>query len=101
MRPASWWGSKPAPGRGRAGAGFDPHQEAGRTGGRQRPSEPRAKRAQPRNSRIPCEGADGRKHPGSDYRVIASVGHVRDLPNYGYGVEDIKSEKFDPKYVPI
>jgi len=38
---------------------------------------------------------------GGDYRVIASVGHVRDLPNYGYGVEDIKSEKFDPKYVLI
>ena len=38
---------------------------------------------------------------GSDYRVIASVGHVRDLPNYGYGVEDVKSEKFDPKYVLI
>ena len=25
---------------------------------------------------------------GDDYRVIASVGHVRDLPAYGYGVED-------------
>ncbi len=38
---------------------------------------------------------------GANYRVIASVGHVRDLPNYGYGVEDIKNEKFDPKYVLI
>ncbi|MBI2767867.1 MAG: type I DNA topoisomerase [Chloroflexi bacterium] len=34
---------------------------------------------------------------GSEYRVIASVGHVRDLPNYGYGVEDFES--FKPKYV--
>ncbi|MCC6388133.1 MAG: type I DNA topoisomerase [Dehalococcoidia bacterium] len=36
---------------------------------------------------------------GSDYRVIASVGHVRDLPNYGYGVEDF--ETFRPKYVVV
>lgn len=34
---------------------------------------------------------------GDDYRVIASVGHVRDLPAYGYGVEDF--ENFRPKYV--
>ena len=34
---------------------------------------------------------------GDDYLVIASVGHVRDLPNYGYGVEDF--ETFKPKYV--
>jgi DNA topoisomerase-1 len=36
---------------------------------------------------------------GDDYRVIASVGHVRDLPNYGYGVEDF--ENFKPKYVVV
>ena len=36
---------------------------------------------------------------GGDYRVIASVGHVRDLPNYGYGVEDFDS--FRPKYVVV
>ncbi len=36
---------------------------------------------------------------GSDYRVIASVGHVRDLPNYGYGVADIEHGDFTPKYV--
>src|SRR5690606_25203342 len=36
---------------------------------------------------------------GDDYRVIASVGHVRDLPNYGYGVEDFDS--FRPKYVVV
>ena len=36
---------------------------------------------------------------GDDYRVIASVGHVRDLPNYGYGVADIENGDFTPKYV--
>jgi DNA topoisomerase-1 len=36
---------------------------------------------------------------GPDYRVIASVGHVRDLPLYGYGVKDIKSGDFTPIYV--
>ncbi|MGI8925704.1 MAG: type I DNA topoisomerase [Tepidiformaceae bacterium] len=38
---------------------------------------------------------------GSDYRVIASVGHVRDLPPYGYGVEDIKNGDFTPIYVVV
>lgn len=36
---------------------------------------------------------------GDDYVVIASVGHVRDLPNYGYGVEDF--DNFKPKYVVV
>ncbi len=36
---------------------------------------------------------------GDQYRVIASVGHVRDLPAYGYGVEDFTS--FRPKYVVV
>ncbi|HEY4669380.1 MAG TPA: type I DNA topoisomerase [Tepidiformaceae bacterium] len=36
---------------------------------------------------------------GDEYRVIASVGHVRDLPAYGYGVEDF--ETFKPKYVVV
>src|SRR5688572_17361681 len=36
---------------------------------------------------------------GPDYRVIASVGHVRDLPNYGYGVKDLKNGDFTPVYV--
>jgi DNA topoisomerase-1 len=36
---------------------------------------------------------------GPGYRVIASVGHVRDLPNYGYGLEDF--ETFRPKYVVV
>jgi DNA topoisomerase I len=38
---------------------------------------------------------------GSDFRVIASVGHVRDLPNYGYGVNDIEKGDFTPKYVVV
>jgi len=38
---------------------------------------------------------------GDDYDVIASVGHVRDLPPYGYGVEDIESLNFKPKYVVV
>ncbi len=38
---------------------------------------------------------------GDDYRVIASVGHVRDLPNYGYGVTDIENRDFRPKYVVV
>ena len=33
---------------------------------------------------------------GDDYRVIASVGHVRDLPPAGYGVD---RETLEPKYV--
>ncbi|GAB4334958.1 MAG: type I DNA topoisomerase [Dehalococcoidia bacterium] len=36
---------------------------------------------------------------GDGYRVVASVGHVRDLPAYGYGIEDFES--FKPKYVVI
>src|SRR5438477_10579708 len=38
---------------------------------------------------------------GDDYRVIASVGHVRDLPPYGYGVENIDQMDFTPKYVVV
>jgi len=34
---------------------------------------------------------------GKDYKVIASVGHVRDLPEHGYGLKDF--ETFEPKYV--
>jgi DNA topoisomerase-1 len=36
---------------------------------------------------------------GDDYAVIASVGHVRDLPAYGYGLEDFES--FQPKWVVV
>lgn len=35
---------------------------------------------------------------GAGYRVIASVGHVRDLPVRGYGV-DVKGGSFAPTYV--
>ncbi|MBK7724982.1 MAG: hypothetical protein IPI33_07000 [Dehalococcoidia bacterium] len=33
---------------------------------------------------------------GDDYEVIASVGHVRDLPPYGYGVESVRSSTSRP-----
>ena len=38
---------------------------------------------------------------GNDYVVIASVGHVRDLPPYGYGVESVEKLDFRPKYVVV
>jgi len=38
---------------------------------------------------------------GDDYEVIASVGHVRDLPPYGYGVESVEKMDFTPKYVVV
>jgi len=38
---------------------------------------------------------------GDDYEVIASVGHVRDLPPYGYGVESVEKMDFRPKYVVV
>ena len=34
---------------------------------------------------------------GDEYTVIASVGHVRDLVCFGYGV-DVKSGNFEPNY---
>ena len=34
---------------------------------------------------------------GDEYTVIASVGHVRDLVSFGYGV-DVKSGNFEPNY---
>jgi len=38
---------------------------------------------------------------GNEYRVIASVGHVRDLPNFGYGVANIEEGDFTPRYVVV
>jgi len=38
---------------------------------------------------------------GDEYEVIASVGHVRDLPPYGYGVESVEKLDFRPKYVVV
>ncbi len=38
---------------------------------------------------------------GDDYEVIASVGHIRDLPPYGYGVESVENLNFTPKYVVV
>ncbi len=39
------------------------------------------------------------KYLGSNYKVIASVGHVRDLPKSTLGI-DIENN-FEPKYIPI
>ncbi len=38
---------------------------------------------------------------GPEYEVLASYGHVRDLPEYGYGVQDVESLDFRPKYVVV
>lgn len=40
------------------------------------------------------------KYLGKDYKVIASVGHVMDLPPQRMGV-DLDQEKITPEYVPI
>ncbi len=39
------------------------------------------------------------KYLGSSYKVIASVGHIRDLPKSKLGI-DIEND-FEPKYIPI
>lgn len=38
---------------------------------------------------------------GSEYLVMASLGHVRDLPTHGYGVENVEELNFRPKYVVV
>jgi DNA topoisomerase-1 len=38
---------------------------------------------------------------GDEYEVMASLGHVRDLPTYGYGVESVEKLDFRPKYVVV
>ncbi|MBI5948074.1 MAG: type I DNA topoisomerase [Chloroflexi bacterium] len=68
------------------------------------PHAPRASRSRARNLVIvesPAKARTVENILGDDYRVIASVGHVRDLPPYGYGVEDIKKLNFSPKYVVV
>lgn len=39
------------------------------------------------------------KYLGSKYKVVASVGHVRDLPKSKLGID--KENDFEPKYIPI
>ena len=39
------------------------------------------------------------KYLGSKYSVIASVGHVRDLPKSKLGID--KDNDFEPQYIPI
>lgn len=80
-----------------------------------RPAAPRARRAL--DSSEPAPRSRGSHSPnlvivesptkartvknilGDQYEVIASVGHIRDLPPYGYGVEDVEKLDFRPKYV--
>jgi DNA topoisomerase-1 len=68
------------------------------------PPRPRGRRTRARNLVIvesPAKARTVENILGDDYRVIASVGHVRDLPNYGYGVNDIEHGDFTPKYVVV
>ncbi len=65
-------------------------------------STERARRGSARNLVIvesPAKARTVENILGDDYRVIASVGHVRDLPAYGYGLEDF--DTFKPKYVVV
>ena len=64
----------------------------------------KARGSSPRNLVIvesPTKARTVKNILGDDYEVIASVGHVRDLPPYGYGVEDIEAMNFRPKYVVV
>ncbi|MBR6473129.1 MAG: type I DNA topoisomerase [Firmicutes bacterium] len=47
----------------------------------------------------PSKAATIGKYLGSNYRVVASVGHVRDLPKSKLGI-DVKND-FEPEYIPI
>jgi DNA topoisomerase-1 len=47
----------------------------------------------------PAKAATIKKYLGKGYNVIASMGHVRDLPKSTMGV-DIEHD-FKPKYIPI
>ena len=40
------------------------------------------------------------KYLGPDYKVLASMGHVRDLPKSKMGV-DLEHNDFEPDYQPI
>ena len=39
------------------------------------------------------------KYLGTDYKVVASMGHLRDLPKSTLGI-DIEND-FEPKYIPV
>ncbi|MFN8617420.1 MAG: type I DNA topoisomerase [Dehalococcoidia bacterium] len=66
--------------------------------------EPRGRGSRARNLVIvesPTKARTVKNILGDDYEVIASVGHIRDLPPYGYGVEDVEKLDFRPKYVVV
>ncbi len=68
------------------------------------PAIPAADLATYRNKRLvivesPAKAKTIGKYLGNDYRVRATVGHVRDLPEKGLGI-DIENG-FTPKYVPV
>ena len=47
----------------------------------------------------PAKAKTIEKYLGSDYKVVASMGHLRDLPKSTLGI-DIEND-FEPKYIPV
>ena len=47
----------------------------------------------------PTKARTLKKYLGSDYQIMASVGHIKDLPNSRLGVDTEKD--FHPEYVTI
>ena len=46
----------------------------------------------------PAKAKTIEKYLGTDYKVVASMGHLRDLPKSTLGI-DIEND-FEPKYIP-
>lgn len=51
------------------------------------------------NCRVTGEGEDNQKFLGANYEVMASQGHVRDLPKSQLGI-DVEHD-YEPKYITI
>ena len=47
----------------------------------------------------PAKAKTIEKYLGGDYKVVASMGHLRDLPKSTLGI-DIEND-FEPKYIPV
>ena len=47
----------------------------------------------------PAKAKTIEKYLGDDYKVVASMGHLRDLPKSTLGI-DIEND-FEPKYIPV
>ena len=47
----------------------------------------------------PAKAKTIEKYLGGDYKVVASMGHLRDLPKSTRGI-DIEKD-FEPKYIPV